>query len=112
MRLGQLNISAGLRFDQYWLIVHEPAWSPRIGVSRFVPALNLLLRVSYDRVFQTPAVENLLLASSPLLDAISPSVLRLPVQPGRGNLSAGGGPKAFFVNQPLAASVSRLDLRP
>src|SRR5256886_1816414 len=41
MRLGQWNMSAGLRFDQYWFIVHESTWSPRIGLSRFVPALNL-----------------------------------------------------------------------
>src|SRR5207237_8488142 len=77
MRLGQLNISAGLRFDQYWLIVHEPAWSPRIGVSRFVPALNLLLHASYDRVFQKPAVENILLARLLLHNSNHNSVLRL-----------------------------------
>src|SRR5213595_219481 len=111
MRLGQWNISAGLRFDQYWLIVHESAWSPRIGVSRFVPALNLLLRASYDRVFQTPAVENLLLASSPLLDAISPSVLRLPVRPGRGNFYEGGVTKAFFGKLRLDANIFRRDFR-
>src|SRR4029077_2594790 len=90
MRLGRWNLSAGLRFDHYGFVVHESAWSPRIGVSRFLPALNLLLHASYDRVFQSPAVENLLLASSPLLDAISPSVLRLPVRPGRGNFYEGG----------------------
>src|SRR5437016_7268064 len=71
MRLGRWNVNAGLRFDHYGFVVHEGAWSPRIGVSRFVPALNLLLHASYDRVFQTPAIENLLLASSPLLDAVS-----------------------------------------
>src|SRR5437660_3261690 len=96
LRLGPWNISAGLRFDHYGFILHESAWSPRVGVSRFVPALNLLLHASYDRVFQTPAVENLLLASSPLLDAISPSVLRLPVRPGRGNFYEGGVTTAFF----------------
>src|SRR5205823_2534397 len=72
MHLGRWNISAGLRFDHYGFVVHEGAWSPRIGVSRFVPALDLLLHASYDRVFQTPAIENLLLASSPLLNAVSP----------------------------------------
>ncbi|OLB96244.1 MAG: hypothetical protein AUI02_02625, partial [Acidobacteria bacterium 13_2_20CM_2_57_12] len=111
MRLGQWNMSAGLRFDQYWFIVHESAWSPRIGLSRFVPALNLLLHVSYDRVFQTPAVENLLLASSPLLDAISPSVLRLPVRPGRGNFYEGGITKAFLGKLRLDANIFRRDFR-
>src|SRR5216684_793280 len=111
MRLGRWNVSAGLRFDHYGFVVHESAWSPRIGVSRFVTGLNLLLHASYDRVFQTPAVENLLLASSPLLDAISNSVLRLPVRPGRGNFYEGGVTKAFFGKLRLDANVFRRDFR-
>jgi outer membrane cobalamin receptor len=111
MRLGRWNVSAGLRFDHYGFVVHESAWSPRVGVSRFVPELNLLLHASYDRVFQTPAIENLLLASSPLLDAISPSVLRLPVRPGRGNFYEGGVTKAFLGKLRLDANVFRRDFR-
>jgi hypothetical protein len=111
MRLGRWNVSAGLRFDHYGFVVHESAWSPRIGVSRFVPGLNLLFHASYDRIFQTPAVENLLLASSPLLDAISPSVLRLPVKPGRGNFYEGGVTKAFLGKLRLDANVFRRDFR-
>lgn len=111
IRLGRWNLSAGLRFDHYGFVVHESAWSPRIGVSRFVSGLNLLLHASYDRVFQSPAVENLLLASSPLLDAISPSVLRLPVRPGRGNFYEGGMTKAFFGKLQLDANVFRRDFR-
>src|SRR5712671_7137906 len=111
MRLGRWNVSAGLRFDHYGFVVHESAWSPRIGVSRFVSGLNLLLHASYDRVFQTPAIENLLLASSPLLDAISPSVLRLPVRPGRGNFYEGGLTKAFLGKLRLDANVFRRDFR-
>ena len=111
MRLGRWNLSAGLRFDHYGFVVHESAWSPRIGVSRFVSRLNLLLHASYDRVFQSPAVENLLLASSPLLDAISPSVVRLPVRPGRGNFYEGGVTKAFFGKLRLDANIFRRDFR-
>jgi outer membrane receptor for Fe3+-dicitrate len=111
MRLGRWNVSAGLRFDHYGFVVHESAWSPRIGVSRFVPALSLMFHASYDRVFQTPAIENLLLASSPLLDAISNSVLRLPVRPGRGNFYEGGVTKAFLGKLRLDANVFRRDFR-
>jgi outer membrane cobalamin receptor len=111
MRLGQWNISAGVRFDHYGFVVHESAWSPRAGISRFVPALNLLVHASYDRVFQTPAVENLLLASSPLLDAISPAVLRLPVRPGRGNFYEGGVTKSILGKLRLDANVFRRDFR-
>ncbi|HEY6267235.1 MAG TPA: TonB-dependent receptor [Candidatus Acidoferrum sp.] len=111
VRIGRWNVSAGLRFDHYGFVVHESAWSPRIGVSRFVPAINLLFHAAYDRVFQTPAVENLLLASSPLLDAISPSVLRLPVRPGRGNFYEVGVTKAFLGKLRLDANVFRRDFR-
>ena len=111
MRVGRWNLSGGLRFDHYGLVVHESAWSPRIGVSRFLPALNLLLHASYDRAFQSPAVENLLLASSPLLDAISPSVVRLPVRPGRGNFYEGGMTKALFGKLRLDANIFRRDFR-
>jgi hypothetical protein len=111
VRLGRWNVSAGLRFDHYGFVAHESAWSPRIAVSRFVPELNLVLHASYDRVFQTPAIENLLLASSPLLDAISNSVLRLPVMPGRGNFYEGGVTKALFGKLRLDANVFRRDFR-
>jgi hypothetical protein len=111
LRLGRWNLSAGLRFDHYGFVVHESAWSPRVGVSRFVPALNLLLHVSYDRVFQTLAMENLLLAGSPQLDAISPSVLRLPVRAARANFYEGGVTKAFFGKLRLDATVFRRAFR-
>ena len=64
IRLGRWNIAAGLRFDAYSFLVHETAWSPRLSISRLLPA-GFLVHASYDRVFQTPATENLLLASSP-----------------------------------------------
>src|SRR6202162_5117857 len=85
LHLGNWNISAGLRFDHYAFVAHESAWSPRLGISRYVPSLNLLLHASYDRVFQTPAMENLLLASSSQITAIDPFVLRLPGRQARGN---------------------------
>lgn len=105
------NLSGGLRFDSYGFVIHESAWSPRIGVSRYVASLNLLLHASYDRAFQTPAVENLLLASSPQLNAVNPVVVRLPVRPGRGNFYEGGLTKAFFGKLRLDANVFRRDFR-
>ena len=85
IRFGKWNVSAGLRFDHYGFVVNESAWSPRLGVSRFISSLNLLVHASYDRVFQTPAMENLLLASSPQLDSLSSLVVRLPVRPANAN---------------------------
>ncbi len=103
------NLSAGLRFDHYAFVVHESAWSPRIGLSRYVRLLNLLLHASYDRVFQTPAVENLLLASSAQLDSVNPIVLRLPVRPARGNYYEAGITKSIFGLLRLDANIFRRD---
>ncbi len=109
MRYGAWNLSAGLRFDHYGFVVHDRAFSPRLGVSRFVSSLNLLLHASYDRVFQTPAMENLLLASSPQLDSVNPVVLRLPVPVARANYYEGGITKSFLGKFRLDASVFRRD---
>lgn len=109
IHLGNWNISAGLRFDHYGFVVHESAWSPRLAISRYVPALNLLLHASYDRVFQTPAMENLLLASSPQLNAINPVVLRMPVRPARGNYYEGGITKSVLGKLRIDANVFRRD---
>ena len=107
--LGNWNISAGLRFDHYDFVIQESAWSPRLAISRYIPSVGLLLHASYDRVFQTPAVENLLLASSPELVVVSSTVLRLPVRPGRANYYEGGFTKAFAGKLRLDANLFRRD---
>jgi outer membrane cobalamin receptor len=108
---GKWNLSAGLRFDHYGFVVSESAWSPRIGVSRYIERLKMLLHASYDRVFQTPAMENLLLASSPEVDSLNPEVLRLPVRPSRGNYFEGGITQALFGKLRLDANVFRRNFR-
>src|SRR5579863_2119259 len=109
IRLGKWNLSAGLRFDHYDFVVNESAWSPRLGVSRFISSLNLLVHASYDRVFQTPAMENLLLASSPQLDSLSTLVVRLPVQPARANYYEVGFTKSFAGKVRIDGNVFRRD---
>jgi hypothetical protein len=108
---GNWNVSGGLRFDRYSFVVQESAFSPRLGVARFVPSLNLLVHASYDRVFQTPAMENLLLASSPQLKSIDPVVLRLPLRPAHANYYEIGVTKSFWGNLRLDANVFRRDFR-
>ena len=109
IHLGKWNLSAGLRFDHYGFAVSESAWSPRIGVSRFIPSLSLLVHASYDRVFQTPAMENLLLASSPLLNMVSTLVVRLPVRPARANYYEVGFTKLFSGKLRIDGNVFRRD---
>jgi len=103
------NVGAGLRFDHYGFVARQSGWSPRIGISRYVPSLNLLLHASYDRVFQTPAMENLLLASSPQLKSIAPIVVRLPVRPAHANYYEGGFTRALFGKLRLDANIFRRD---
>jgi hypothetical protein len=111
IRLGKWNLSAGLRFDHYAFVVNESAWSPRISVSRFLPSLNLLVHASYDRIFQTPAMENLLLASSPQLDSVSDVVLRIPVQPGRANYYEVGFTKSLRGKLRIDGNIFRREFR-
>ena len=96
MRFGAWTVSAGIRWDHYRLVVDDRAVSPRVGVAWVWPAADLVLRASYDRAFQTPSVENLLLASSPAVDTLNDNVLRLPVPPSRGNFSEAGFSKSLF----------------
>ena len=111
IRLGNWNVSVGIRYDHYRFVVQEMAWSPRVGISRYLPSLGLLLHASYDRVFQTPAQENLLLASSEQLDSLNPVVARLPIRPGRGNFYEAGVSKALMGKLRLDANVFRRDFR-
>ena len=95
LRLGRWTVNAGLRWDHYQLAVDESAVSPRVGVAWAWPSADLVLRASYDRAFQTPAVENILLASSPAVEALSDRVVRLPVLPSWSNFYEGGISKAL-----------------
>jgi hypothetical protein len=109
IRLGNWTVNAGLRWDHYQLLVNQNALSPRLAVSRYFPAIGLNVHASYDRIFQTPSFENILLSSSPAAEAIDNSVpaLQLPVQPSHGNYYELGATKAFFGKLRLDANLFR-----
>jgi hypothetical protein len=109
IRLGNWTINAGLRWDHYQLLLNQNAVSPRVAVSRYFPSVGVNVHFSYDRIFQTPSFENILLASSPSAEAIDTSVpaLQLPVQPSHGNYYEGGVTKAFFGKLRLDANMFR-----
>lgn len=108
---GNWNVNAGIRYDVYRFVVHQSAASPRLAVSRYFARPGVLLHASYDRVFQTPAVANLLLASSPQLNAVSTFVQRLPVQPARANYYEAGFSTVFAHVLRLDGTVFRRDFR-
>ena len=93
-----VTLSAGIRFDHYDLLVNQVGWSPRLGIAVYWPWSKIVFRGSYDRIFQTPPFENLLVSSSPEVTSLSDQVLRLPVQPARGNYYQAGFGRAFFSN--------------
>lgn len=96
MHWNDLTLSAGVRFDHYDLLVNQTAWSPRAGAAYYWPWAKIIFRASYDRIFQTPAFENLLVSSSEQVTSLSSQVLRLPVQPARGDYYQTGFGRGFF----------------
>ena len=102
--LGRWTVNAGLRWDRYSLLVDQTAFSPRIGLAWASPKADLVVRASYDRAFQTPAIENLLLASSPAVDSLNDDVIRLAVPPSIGNFYEVGISKRLFSSVRLDAT--------
>jgi len=96
IRLRNWTISAGLRWDHYRLLVNQNAVSPRLSIARYFPSAGLVIHASYDRIFQTPSSDNILLSSSSQVISLNPNVLRLPVEPSHGNYFEIGGTKSFF----------------
>jgi hypothetical protein len=107
VRFRSVTATAGLRWDRYALLVNDAAFSPRVGVAWGSPGSSIVLRASFDRAFQTPAIENLLLASSPAVDQVNRRVLRLPVPPSRGNFLEGGISAAVAQTARLDATMYR-----
>ncbi len=84
-RFGDLVIDAGIRFDYYRLLVEDSAISPRVGAAYYWDPGDLVIRGGYDRVFQTPAIENLLLSSSEQAQSLRGGEGGLPVPLGRAD---------------------------
>jgi hypothetical protein len=101
------TVSAGLRWDHYQLLLNNQSVDPRVSISRYFPTADLVLHVSYDRIFQTPSFENILLSSSTAATTLNPISLQLPVEPSVGNYYEGGLSKGFFRTLKLDANVFR-----
>jgi outer membrane receptor protein involved in Fe transport len=70
--LKNLTLDLGIRYDNYKLLISDQALSPRVGIAYFIPKTQTTIRASYNRLFQPPPAENLLLASSPEAATLSP----------------------------------------
>ena len=112
IRLGNWSANLGLRWDHYQLLLNQNAVSPRVAVSRYFPSVGVNIHSSYDRIFQTPSFENILLSSSPAAEALDTSVpaVQLPVQPSHGSYYEFGATKAFFGKLRLDTNMFRRDV--
>ena len=112
LRLGNWSVDAGLRWDHYQLLLNQNALSPRLAVSRYFPSAGVNVHGAYDRIFQTPSFENILLSSSPAAEALDTSVpaVQLPVQPSHGSYYELGATKALFGKLRLDANMFRRDV--
>jgi len=91
VHLGKWSINAGLRWDHYQLLVNRQSVQPRFAISRHFDSTSSIVHFSYDRVFQTPSSQNILLSSSGEIETLDPSAfLRLPVEPAVGDYFEGG----------------------
>ena len=109
IRLGDWTVSAGLRWDHYQLLLNRNAFSPRLSIGRYVASAHTVLHASYDRIFQTPTFANILISSSPQIDALDSHFLRLPVKPSLGNYYEGGSSTSFSERVRVDLNVYRRD---
>jgi hypothetical protein len=108
IRLKNWTISAGLRWDHYQLLVNRQSLDPRVSISRYFSSADLLVHFSYDRVFQTPSFQNILLSNSNAIVSLDPTnFLRLPVEPSEGNYYEAGFTKVFVGRIRLDANYFR-----
>jgi outer membrane cobalamin receptor len=97
LKLGDWQLSLGLRYDYYNFLVRGYQFQPRLGAAYHLKRTNTVLRASYSRTFQTPPNENLLLSASSEAAAIAPPAVGAalgsavaPITPERQNFFEAG----------------------
>jgi hypothetical protein len=90
LSLADVSLSLGLRHDEYRFLVDGRQLQPRVALAYTLPRRNIVLRASYNRNYQTPPNENLLLSSSEAASRLAPPSVRdalgggyRPIQPER-----------------------------
>jgi outer membrane cobalamin receptor len=97
LTINRLTLNLGLRHDEYRFLVNGRQLQPRVGVSLSAVPNRLVLRASYNRNYQTPPNENLLLSNSEVASRLAPESVRAalgsayrPIQPERQDVYEGG----------------------
>jgi hypothetical protein len=76
IRLRDLTVNIGLRYEHNQLLVTDSQFEPRVGIAYYLPMTGTVFRGSYNRVLYTPEYENILLSSSEEADAIVPPAVK------------------------------------
>ncbi|MCX6621470.1 MAG: TonB-dependent receptor [Acidobacteria bacterium] len=76
VKLGRFTFSLGARYDNYRFLVAGNQVQPRLGMAFHLKETGTVLRASYNRNYQTPPNENLLLSSSAEAGLLAPSPVR------------------------------------
>lgn len=71
-RLGRWQLALGMRYDYYRFLIRGAQWQPRLGLSYHLKETGTVLRASYNRTYQTPPNENLLMSSSAASAILAP----------------------------------------
>lgn len=116
IRWGNASLALGVRHDEYRFLVNGRQLQPRLGVAYRIPGQDLVLRASYNRNYQTPPNENLLLSNSESASRLAPDSVRealggayQPIRPERQHVYEIGAQLSLGRVATLDASAYRKD---
>jgi hypothetical protein len=103
VRWNRFVLSLGARYDRYRFLIRGNQLQPRTGLAFHIRETATVLRASYNRTYQTPPNENLLMASSASAALLAPPAVRdqlggalLHIRPERQNVYEAGIQQALF----------------
>ena len=118
VKAGRFTFSLGARYDKYRFLVQGNQVQPRVGVAFHLKETGTVLRASYNRNYQTPPNENLLLSSSAEAGRLAPSAVRealgdthVPIRPQRENVYETGVQQALVGKASVNISYYHKDSR-
>ncbi|MDE2754936.1 MAG: TonB-dependent receptor [Acidobacteriota bacterium] len=82
IKLGRFQLNLGGRYDRYRFLTVGSQLQPRLGVAYHLRETGTVLRASYNRNYQTPPNENLLLSNSDAAGRLAPPDVRRDLSGG------------------------------
>jgi hypothetical protein len=118
IRWRETTLALGLRHDDYRFLVSGRQLQPRVGVAYRLPGAAGVVRASFNRNYQTPPTENLLLSSSEEASNLAPESVKQalggsyqPIRPERQNVYEVGYQRSLGRLATVDVSLYRKDSR-